>query len=256
VLSTGTKTFTITAGTANTLAMTLDAVPVVVTLAGPTLTAGTAAAASALTIAVTDPGGGSIPSSPAQTFTTPITIADGDTTGATALLLNTTTGTGSSSVQLTSSADVVKITYTGLAVPTFTITASGTGVSGSMQYSVGDANLVYQPIVPTGTTLCTTSVGCSSTDANYNAPTAFVNSVGGTAVFGASETGWSDFGKKFTVTLDPTTCNGVATLTGSPGTSFTATGVAAGICTANIADGLGQSETVYISVTTTGIGVT
>lgn len=256
VLSSGTKTFTITAGTANTLSMTLDAVPLVVTLSGPTLTAGTPAAAGALTIAVTDPGGGSIPSSPAQTFTTPITITDGDTTGATALLLNTTTGTGSASVQMTSSADVVNITYTGLAVPTFMLTASGSGVSGSMQYSVGDANLVYQPIVPSGTTTCTATAGCSSSDANYNAPTVFINSAGATAVFGASETGWSDFGKKFTVTLDPSTCTGVATLTGSPGTSFTATGVAAGICSVNIADGLGRSETVYVSVTTTGIGVT
>lgn len=255
VLSTGTQTFTITAGIANTLSMTLGAVPAAVAITGPVLTADTSSL-GALTLGVSDPAGGAIPASPAQAFTTPITITDDDTSGATALLLNATSGIESSSVQVTSSSDVVNIVYTGLAVLPFTLTASGTGVSGSMQYSVGNANLAYQPIAPSGTTTCTTTAGCATTDPNYNKPTVFINSVGGTAVFGASEAGWSDFGKKFTVTLDSSTCNGVATLSGSPGTSFTATGVAAGICKATVADGVGQTATVYISVTTTGIGVT
>ncbi len=254
VLSTGTQTFTITAGSANTLSMTLDAVPAAVTITGPTLTADTSSV-GALTIAVADPAGGSIPASPAQTFTTPITITDNDTSGATALLLNATSGVGSSSVQMTSSADVVNVIYSGRAPLPFTLTASGTGVSGSLQYSVASSNLVYKPIVLSGTTVCDTSHGCSSGDANYNQPTVFINSAGGMAAFGASELGWSDFGQNFTVTLDSATCSGVATLTGSPGTSFTATGVAAGVCKATVADGLGQTATVYASVTTTGIGV-
>lgn len=255
VLSTGTQTFTILSGVANRLFLTLDAAPAAVTITGPTLTAGTAVTAGALTVAVADPAGGSIPASPAQTFTTPITITDSDATGATSLLLNSTTGTGTSSVQLTQSSDIVYVTYTGRGVPPFTLTASGTGVSGSLQYSVANSNLVYQPIALSGTTTCDASHGCSSSDANYNQPTLFINSAGGTAVFGASETGWSDFSQNFTVTLDSASCNGVATLSGSPGTSFTATGVAAGVCKATVADGLGQTAAAYISVTTTGIGV-
>lgn len=262
VLASSTTTLTIQQASNNqNLHVVLNGVVSSVTIAGPTLTADVpiAAPGTALTLTAKDASGAAITGSDA--YVNAYTLTDGDASGATKLSVNG--GAASTSVTVGAPTDVVKIIYSGIAVNPFTITAAaaapGTTVTGSLAYATVNANLQYAPIAVTGTSAGTAANGVAPADPNFGQPTVFFAGTGQTQTIGASELGWTDAPFSQTFTSATSGCGGVATVT--PGAlsggsqAFSVTSASNGICSVTLTDGVGQTSTVWISVTTATISL-
>ena len=121
VLSQGTTSATLTAGTSNPISLTLNGVvaKIVLALASPAPPQGTPATI-ALTVTAFDAAGAAIVGDP---FTAPITLTDSDTSGATSI----------SKTVIASPADAANLTvsYSGAAIGSATFGATASGVSSS-----------------------------------------------------------------------------------------------------------------------------
>jgi hypothetical protein len=238
-LSVKTQSFTVTAGQANPLSITLLGIPKTFTISSvPSGTAGTAfGSAATLGLAVKDADGNTI----TGTYSQSVTLADSDTsslTRATWLILNS--GSAASSINSTASTDVIKFNYGGQAIAPATLTASATGATN------GTATFTptLSAIIPTLTEIdFYTSSG-----------------TGSTGTFTVSETGWSNspYNQNFNIVL-ASGCSTIGALSGSSSaTSFTinvAGSPAVGSCLATLTDGAGQSATVTLTYTTSGFTV-
>jgi NHL repeat len=123
--------FTITAGIANHVGITLDGVPASITVGGfPSASAGTAFLNKSFSVTVKDADGYLI----VGTYSTPIMLTDSDTSGATTIA---TAGSDTPPAdELLSSSDTATISYTGRAITPVTIDASAGTVSGSGIFAV------------------------------------------------------------------------------------------------------------------------
>lgn len=249
VLSTLTTPQQIAAGTTTTFTITLLGVASTVVISPATLNAGTPTAVPCGVI-VKDASGAPITGT--ANYFNPVTLTDSDTSGASTMDVNG--GTASTSVTLNSPTDIVTCHYSGLAALPFTITASGTGISGTQTFTP-----VLNPIVLIGGANLQIDTG-NAADPNYNQQTVFFGATGGSAIVNASEVGWSGspFNKTFTATPDPTTCAGpVATVTAAGaaggGENFTVAGLSTGVCKVTVTDGVNQSKIFWISVSAANI---
>jgi hypothetical protein len=275
-LATATATFTNTVGTNNSLSVTLQGIVSTVTVSGAALAANSTSYATTgevLTVNAMDADGNNIVNgSTSANYANPVTLTDNDATGQTQLSVNG--GTAASSVITTNPSDAVKLTYTGKAINNFTITASGTGISGSsiISVSVNDVTL-------TGTTNDDAAHGGLSTDPNWGQQTLFFTQPSGTQNVTAAELGWSNapYNQQFDLVPGNGTGNtcgtlgGIATFSASPATTFTITAHGTGICsvrleehgtgypltnhTANTSGSPTHDGTFWISVTTADITV-
>ena len=262
LLAASTTTLTIQQASNNpNLQVVLNGVVSTVTIAGPALAADTpiAAPGTALTLTAKDASGATITGS--DPYVNAYTLTDSDTSGATKLSVNG--GAASTSVTVGAPTDVVNIVYSGIAVPPFTIAAAaaapGTSVTGSLTYAVPNGNLRYAPIAVTGTSPGSPANGVAPTDPNANQPTVFFAGTGQTQTIGASELGWTDTPFSQTFASATSGCGGIATVT--PGAlsggaqAFSVTSASNGICSLTLTDGVGQTSTVWISVTTATINL-
>jgi hypothetical protein len=257
-LATFTGDENITQGASNNLNVTLQGIVKTVSVTGISLVAGTAFASQALTVSALDAGGNVILSPGA--YSNAITLTDNDATGVTSLAVNG--GASSSTVTVSNPSDVVTLAYTGQATNNFTITASGSGITGGGPIAASVSDVVF-----TGTTDDTASVGGLSADPNYGQQTVFFSSLIGTQTISASEFGWTGAPINKTFAIDASNCAGKATV--APGTTantFVVTPVANGICkvklnesgtgypltnhTANATGSETHDGTFWVSVTT------
>ncbi len=237
LLSQATLTVTVTSGKANAVStpLVLNGVPSTVTMSGlPAATAGTAfASAQTFTVTVQDAGGKTI----VGTYSTAVTLTDGDTSGATTIA---TSGTDSpTSGQLLSSSDTATLNYTGLAIAPATITAK----SGGVTVGTGTFTPVLQPIVTNAPLNGTTPEIALTRDTMNQA-------------FTATEVGWTNapYNNKITAT-SATGCSTIGTTTPAAGTSFTSTKVTtpvAGTCSLTLSDFTGGSTLVVTLAWVTG----
>jgi len=197
------------------------------------------------------------------TYNNPFTLTDNDGTGVTSLAVN---GTTASPVTVSKDTDAVTLAYNGQAVNNFTITAGGSGISGS-----GSVTANVRDVVFTGTTLDSAAVGGTSSDSNWGQQTVFFSQASGSQTISASELGWTDAPYSQSFTVDASGCAGKATVTPASGTSFTVTAVAVGVCavklnesgtgyplTNHTADASGSAThdgKFWVSVTTSGFTV-
>ncbi len=149
-------------GIANKFGVTLDGVPASITVGGfPSASAGTAFLPEPFTVTVKDADGYII----VGTYSTPITLTDSDTSGATSIA---TAGSDNPPAgELLSSSDTATISYTGRAIAPATIVASEGAVSGSGIFAVAfpvfvaDTNNGAVKEIPPGCTMasCVRTVG-------------------------------------------------------------------------------------------------
>ncbi|NNM92801.1 MAG: hypothetical protein HKL92_05605 [Candidatus Eremiobacteraeota bacterium] len=243
-ISVATPTIAITAGTTNNVTITLAGIPKTLAISGiPSASAGTALAATALSVAAKDADGNTI----TGPYASPITLADGDTTGASTFA---TSGSDSPPTrELLSSTDTATLAYTGLAILPATLTASATGATN------GTATFTptLQPIVYSG------PLNGSTPEIDLYATSGF----GSTFSYNVSEAGWtnSPYGKA--LSLNASACSTFATASAgvdvpASGTPITVTAIAspsAGTCTMTVSDPFGQTKSVTGTYTVTGIGI-
>jgi hypothetical protein len=246
-----------------------------VSVSGAALTANTpVTAGETLVVTAYDADGNQIVNgSTSANYANPITLTDNDTTGQTQLTVNG--HPASSSVVMGSPSDVVKLTYTGQAINAFTITASGTGFSGSGTISVNVNDITF-----TGTTNDDAAHGGLSTDPNWGQQTLFFTTTSGTQNVTGAELGWTNapYNQQFDLVPGNGTGNtcgtggGIATFSASPATTFTITAQGVGICSvrleehgtgypitdhaANTAGSPTHDGTFWISVTSADVTVT
>jgi hypothetical protein len=241
VVSTASATFTITPGTANNNAITLNGVPATLTISGvPAGTAGTAfGSAQAFTVTVKDADGNTI----VGTYANAVTLADSDASGATSV---TTSGTDSPpSGELLSSSDTAALNYDGRAISPVTLTASASGAtSGTASFAPALQAIAYSGPLYNG---------------NPEIDLYATSGTGSTGTFTASEPGLTGtpYNGNLSISL-ASGCSSIATATPSSGTSFTVTVASSpsvGSCTLTINDGLGQTKTVTLTYTTSSFGV-
>ena len=258
LLATATQTFTITAGTANTISLSLGGVVATVTVSGssPLFLPGTGAT-SALTVTAKDASGYTIGGSTA--YDNPFTLTISDTSGATKLSVNG--GAANTTITVNAPTDVVSVVYSGEATSNATVTAGGTGVTGggTLTSAAGTITLL------SGTLPDDPANGGLNTDPNWNMPTVFFSSTGVQATFTAQEAGWttSPYDQTLTVTLDPTTCgsggSAVASIASSTilsgADSIVVNGSNAGFCKVILSDPFLASTTLWISVTASNFSV-
>jgi len=246
-LDTGSVTFTPTVGINNAASLTMHGIPVTVTVSGSTLVADVALGSESLTVDAYDADSNLIVGT--ASYSNPITLTDNDATGITSL-------GGSASVVVTGPTTAVSLNYNGQAVNNFTITASGTGISGGGTI----ASTVYDVTFTAGTTNDDAANGGLATDANWGQQTVFLGQAAiasfarsrdarGVAaarfpqasmqVVTAAEAGFTDapYSQQFTVTPDAG-CASVASVSPNPGpnTSFTITQLGAGLCHMKLAE--------------------
>jgi sugar lactone lactonase YvrE len=139
---------------ANLFAVSLDGVPASLTFgAFPSATSGTPFGATAFTVTASDADGGHI----VGTYATPITLTDGDTSGATTIA---TSGSDDPPVrELLSSGDTATIAYSGKLIASATIGAASGAATGSGIFTVAVPVYVSQNngsgnvlAIPTGCT--------------------------------------------------------------------------------------------------------
>ena len=171
VLASKTQTFTMVVGTNNTPSVTLQGVVALVTFTLPALTANTSQSGASITWSALDASGATIVGS--TSFVNPITVTDGDLTGQTQLHVNG--GSGATSVTLNAPTDTLTIDYTGQADNPFTLTPSGTGITGT----ASNVTPAVDDITFSGTTLDDAAHGGITTDLNYSEPTLFFTQPGG-----------------------------------------------------------------------------
>ncbi len=263
LLATATQTFTITAGSANALSLSLGGVVATVTVSGPSplFVPGTGAT-SALTVTAKDASGYTIDGSTA--YNSPFTLTISDTSGATKLTVNG--GTAATAVTVNAPTDAVAVVYSGEATSNATIGTNTANVtaSGTLVAAAGTITL------ESGTLLDDPANGGLSTDPNWNMPTVFFSSTGVEQTFTAQEAGWTNapFDQTVTVTLDenaadPGYCGtggtAVATIasnTNAAGaSSIVVNGQNAGFCEVTLSDPFLASTTLWISVTASGFSI-
>jgi hypothetical protein len=273
-LSTATKDFTITAGSANTgLTITLFGVVKTFSISGVTSpNAGTTPADATLTVNALDAAGGTITGTYGDNSTgagyitggglngTPVTVTINETNalGATLVAGGSTPGAtqnSTTSVTLHNDTDTVKLHYAGLAENVKTITAAATGATN------GTAN--FQPTLQAITPASGTEI-----DLYVDSTTGGTGSTGSQTFTEAGFTGTyaQNFSSTFTKTSGfNTACNLVASISQSPAGVFTATAPAAaapptaGSCDLTINDNLTQAghtstATVAVTYTTSSVG--
>jgi hypothetical protein len=263
ILDRGNAVVTIDPGSTSPVSITLDGVPASLVIGGlPPGTAGTAfPAPQSFIVSVKDADSNVI----IGTYTTPISLTDGDANGATTIA---TAGSDNPPAgELRSSSDTVTLDYTGLAIVPATIRATAAGAtSGTRSF----APKLQPP---------TLSAGCAQTtdacaDGTSSAPGSVqFTTVGDTANLTPGEIGWTNapYFRKFVLKSD--TCNladdpsaggNWATLSpaaGQSAASFALTAQNAGTngdpatCVAVFADGTGQTVSVNVEVTLGQIGI-
>lgn len=223
-----TQDVTITQGTTNNPTLTLLGVVATVNILLPAITANASQSATPVTWSALDASGALI----VGTFDNAVTVKDNDGTGQTTLHVNG----GSANVQQTLAAagDSLTIDYTGQADNPFSVTASGTGITGSGSVTPGVFDVTF-----TGTTLDDTGHGGKSTDPNWSEPTLFFSQASGSQSVDGAEVGWTNapFNQQFDLDAGPNTSpwctfygNSIATFSASPATTFTITATGVGQC--------------------------
>ena len=232
IISTASPTLTIVAGQTNSEMITLNGVPASFTISPPAAAAGTAfGGPQPVSVTVKDADGHTIMGA----YTTPVSLADADTSGATTL---TTSGSDNPAAgKLLSSGDSATLAYSGLAIAPVAITAAANGATNGS----GDFAPVLQPIA-------TTLTGMS--------PLIPLSRYATSATFTASEPGWTNapYGKTLTITPAPA-CSTVGAVTPGSGTAFTANsamGAVQGSCTVTISDFSGGNTLLVALDYTTG----
>ena len=216
---------TIVLGHPNALTITLNGAPASFSISGiPSAAAGTAFSTPAkLTVVAKDVDGNPILGS----YTTPVTLADSDASGATTIA---TAGSDSPpSGKLLSSGDVVNLSYTGLAIAPVTFTASATGATN------GIASFAPTHSITTNAPL------------NGSTPEIALTMFSTSGSFVASEAGWTNAPYNRALTLTPSGCSSIGTTSPSIGTSFTSTLVGSpstGSCNLTISDFTGGTSAV------------
>ena len=236
VVSVGSPTYVIAVGVANLNTVTLDGVPASVTFPTVTAAAGTTLS-SAFNVTVNDADGNAI----LGTYANPVSLS----ASSGAVSISTSGSDSPAAGQLLSSSDSASIAYSGLAIvpATFTATAGGTTIG------TGTFTPALQAIAYAGPTVS------GSPEIDLYA----TSGAGSSATFSASEAGWSNspYSHAFTATLG-SGCSAFAGVSPSSGTSFTISAIAspaAGTCNLTLSDGVGQSKSVELTYTTSGIGV-
>ena len=274
-LSTLTTTIVNTVGTDNLSSVTLQGIVAgTVSVSGAALTANTpVTAGETLVVTAYDADGNQIVNgTTSANYEHPITLTDNDATGQTKLSVDG--HPASSSVITSNPSDVVTLTYTGQATNAFTITASGTGISGSGTISANVDDITF-----TGPTNDDAAHGGLTTDPNYGQQTLFFTQPSGTQNVTGAELGWTDapFSQQFDLVPGNGTGNtcgtggGIATFSAGPATTFTITAHGVGICsvrleehgtgypitdhTANTSGSPTHDGTFWISVTSSDVTV-
>ena len=270
-LSTATKDFTITAGSANTgLTITLFGIVKSFSIGAPAApNAGTTPADATLAVSALNAAGGTITGTYGDNSTgaayitggslngTPVTVTINETNalGATLVASGGATQNSTTSVTLHNDTDVVKLHYAGLAENVKTITAAATGATtGTVFFQP-----TLQPITPASGT---------EIDLYVDSTTGGTGSTGSQTFTEAGFTGTyaQNFSSTFTKTSGfNTACNLVASISQSPAGVFTATAPAAaapptaGSCDLTINDNLTQAghtstATTVVTYTTSSVG--
>lgn len=266
-LGTKTATFTIGQGHSNTLSVGFQGIVSWASTWANTMTASATApgqsSSEQIYVTAYDADDNQINSlAGATNFDNPIALSISDRSSATSLSVGASaTCPGSSNVTINAPTDQVWVCYTGEATLGVNITAAeasggpaGENITGSGSVSTG-----LNAIQLTGTTICSTTAGCLTTDPNYNQPTVFLTLTGAAQALSASELGWTQapYNRQFDLSLDSTTCgtgtSAAVTTTANPATSWTITPQTVGICKGTITEhssgGGFQTATVWFSVT-------
>ncbi len=171
---------------------------------------------------------------------------------------------------------LARLDYTGQADNPFSLTASGTGISGTSSTTPAVDDVTF-----TGTTLDSAAYGGLSSDTNYSEPTLFFTQASGSQNVTGAEVGWtnSPYSQAFTLSTGPSTApwcafygNNIATFSAGPATTFTVTAKGVGVCKVRLEEsGTGypitthpapsgstdttHDGTFWISVTVSDVGV-
>jgi hypothetical protein len=230
-LGTLTTDETVVQGINNVFSITLGGIAKTVAITGATLAANDqshATTGETLSVVASDADGNQIV--PPGSYNNPVTLTDNDATLQTKLSVNG--GTPAAVVVSNSPTDAITLVYTGQAANTFTITASGTGISGG-----GTISTTVNDVTFTGTTLDTVANGGVITDPNWGQQTLFFAASSGTQNVTGAETGFTNapFSKQFDVTLSG--CSGIASASASPATTFTITALGSnGTCSGRLTE--------------------
>ncbi|HEX3465304.1 MAG TPA: hypothetical protein VHS78_14750 [Candidatus Elarobacter sp.] len=226
----------ITQGANNTPTVTLLGIVATVNASLPALTADTAQSAASVTWSALDASGAQIVGP--DNFENAITLTDTDATLQTKLHVNG--GAAAASVTLTKPGDAVTLDYTGQADNPFSLTASGTGITGG-----GSVTPTVFDVTFTGLTLDDANHGGLSGDPNWSQPTMFFSGASGSQNVTGTEKGWTNpgstltFNQQFTLdTVGDGSANwcasgsnpNIASFSASPATTFTITATGNGIC--------------------------
>jgi hypothetical protein len=217
-----------------TTPLVLNGVPASFAIAPPAGTAGTAFSQTVI-IAVKDAAGNTIVGS----YANPVTLSDGDTSGATTLA--TSGSDNPSALQLLSSSDNATLSYTGLAIAGATISAAATGATAGN----GSFTPTLQPIVVT--------TGDTQNPSFAGVDFYATSGAGSSGSFTISEIGWTNAPYSKTLTVTPGSgCSTIGSVLQN-GNSFTASVAGAPApSTCNVvtlSDPFGQSQAVTLAYT-------
>lgn len=246
-LATATKEFKILLGQANTnLQVVLSGIVAAVKILVPSIASGVPLQAN-LSITALDASGATIDAS--APFATPVTLTDTDPSTSTSL--STPALVNQKTVTLPGSSTPVTFKYSGGPIAPFSINATVGGVA------VGTSGTIVpstQAISFSNTFLDTNT---NPKGPSYGQPTIFFGTVGPpgavTQTTTATESGYNGV---FTATIaaatctDPTNGQPVASLTGSPGTTFTVSSLNPGFCQVVVSDTINHRSIFWVSVST------
>lgn len=202
----------------NTTGFALDGVPKTVVVSGlPAANAGTLLPAKAFSVVALDADGNVI----TGTYASPITLSDNDTHHAITL----------STAKLTASTQIVKISYSGLAIEPVKISATAPGATaGSATFSP-----VLQALGPTSLQ--------NGIPINQHGAANLIS-------FTATEIGWLSSPYNQELTVSDSACTGFVTIAQAPGGLFTATlasgATTSGACTLTLSDPFGHKLTIPV----------
>jgi hypothetical protein len=259
-LSSLTQDFTVTPGQANALSATLEGVPASISFTLPSGTAGTVINSTTVAFSVLDADGNQITGSTA--LANGVTLTDGESDGLNATSLAVNGGTPSSTVTIDKPTDTLKFKYSGLAIASTSVNASGTGLTpSSSPFTVTSTN-------PSSACSDGGAGVCATTPTNPTINLYTNSGTGSTATLTTTQTGWTNSGYLQDVT-ESDNCSSYATVAkststnpGGAGTVFTVatsgTPSSAGSCTITLTGGGNSSqnsESVTLTYTTSSIGV-
>jgi hypothetical protein len=234
IISTASPTLTIVAAQTNNNTIALNGVPASLVVSPPAASAGTPLNAVPISVTVKDADSNAIMGA----YANPVTLSDADTTGATSISIS---GTDSPPPgQLLSSSDVASLTYSGIATAPVTFSASATGAT----TATGSFAPVLAPIVITGAS----TMNPSFAGADFTAQ----SGTGSTGTLTATEVGWTNgpYSRALQLASDPSCSTiGTASLSGTTITATASGSATAGMCTASINDGAGQSVHIVLAYT-------